>query len=59
MIKEVFRQYITKITDNPQQNSLHNFRFGGVSAAAINDISDLFKVDGHQKKPEWLRQTHC
>ena len=39
-IKEVFKNYITDITANPEKYGLHSLRAGGASAAANNGVTD-------------------
>ena len=37
---EVFKDYITYITANPEKYGLHSLRAGGASAAASNGVTD-------------------
>ena len=39
-IREVFQDYITDITTNPEKYGLHSLRAGGASAAASNGVTD-------------------
>ena len=39
-IREVFKDYITDITANPEKYSLHSLRAEGASAAASNGVTD-------------------
>ena len=39
-IREVFKDYITDVTANPEKYSLHSLRAEGASAAASNGVTD-------------------
>ena len=54
-IREVFKDYITDITANPEKYGLHSLQAGGASAAANNGVTDRLVSKQGQRETDILR----